>query len=240
MLGDEKHWHGSAGIPACMACRSKEAGRMPALPGLSSLRQFSSGTCEHAIDHWLEVRKGKRVVFRIERGLIPSVGEHASHLVPRLARVFMPRIRVFTHQRVIMPTLKILVSSDDLVGFVRDVRLENLCRDCRVVFYRNDFTNVVTQCRDNHLFGSPLAKRAGRGLQAVMELVHKRWPRSPGRRQRIRKARRQVHGLQLRGDHNLTTFYFGFDQFLCKILFNPYQNLAAINSDVAAENLSIT
>jgi len=42
----------------------------------------------------------------------------------------------------------------------------------RMVFDGDDFADIVTQRSDDHLFRSPVTKCAGRGLQAVLELIH--------------------------------------------------------------------
>src|SRR2546423_547330 len=86
---------------------------------LRTLRLLAARCGKDALDHRLEVRQRKRLVGRVERRLIPLVGELASPGVPRLVLVLVARFGVFVHERVVMPALKILVRANDLVGLAR-------------------------------------------------------------------------------------------------------------------------
>src|SRR2546423_2385643 len=73
---------------------------------LRTLRLLAARRGKDALDHRLEVRQRQRLVGRVERRLIPLVGELASPGVPRLRLVIVGRFHGFAHERVVMPALK--------------------------------------------------------------------------------------------------------------------------------------
>src|SRR2546423_13375777 len=83
---------------------------------LRALRLLATRRGKDTFDQRLEVRQRQRVVGRVERCLIPLVGELASPGIPRLVLVLVARFGIFAHERVVVPALKILVRANDLVG----------------------------------------------------------------------------------------------------------------------------
>src|SRR5204863_2320304 len=123
------------------------------------------------IDRRLAMRKGKRVVLRMKRRLVPAVSEYAGEFIPGLACVLAPRIRILAHQCVVVATLKILVCSNDFVSLARDIRLEDLGCNRWMILDRYYLSDVVTQRGDDHLLRSAIAFGTGCGLQSMKKLV---------------------------------------------------------------------
>ena len=60
------------------------------------------------------------------------------------AGVLASRIRVLAHQCVLVAALKILMHADDFVSLARDIRLEYIGCDGRMILDRYYLTDVVT------------------------------------------------------------------------------------------------
>ncbi len=136
-----------------------------------SAKSDGVGRGEDGAQPRFEVLQRERVVVRVERDLVPLVGELLGEHVPLTARVLLARVRVHAEVLVVVAALEVLVHLDGPVDLGTHVRAQDLGRDTRVVHHADGLADVVTQRGHDQLVVGARALGERRRLARVRELV---------------------------------------------------------------------
>lgn len=127
---------------------------------------------EHPSNHGLKTDQRLCLKVRIKGQLIPIIRKSTRQLEPRLPSVLLASVWIPSNGISIVPGLKILVATDDLVNFVRQKRLEYGRRYLSMSSVEDSFADVVEETGNHHLLRCACVLGPSRSLKTMLKLAY--------------------------------------------------------------------